>query len=233
MKKLSIILSCLLSVNLYGYVLDNLANLPESILHNDVKKTALATNEDYINFLYDKMGLKEYISKEAFTTGLHGMVGINARANNILTVVDFTKSSNNKRMCIIDLDSEKLLYATYVAHGRGSGGEIASSFSNKNGSYKSSPGFFLTGENYKGRNGNSLALYGLEIGVNDNTRIRNIVVHGADYAEEYFINKYGRLGRSWGCFAVPRDINDEIIETTKGGTVYYAYAGDNNRYAKK
>jgi hypothetical protein len=100
---------------------------------------------------------------------------------------------------------------------------MAEKFSNKPGSNASSPGFYSTGETYMGKHGLSLALVGLETGINDKARERAIVLHGADYVSDDFIRKYGRLGRSLGCPAVPVELSKDIIQTIKGGSCLFIY----------
>jgi hypothetical protein len=147
----------------------------------------------------------------------------------IVTIADYSQSSNKKRLYVIDLQNKKLLYNTYVAHGRNTGEEYAKSFSNKEGSLKSSLGFFITEHPIIGSHtGFSLMIDGVEKGFNDNAVKRAIIVHGADYANENYIKKYGRLGRSWGCPALPADLSKLIIETIKGGTCLFIYNPDNN-----
>lgn len=147
----------------------------------------------------------------------------------IVTIADYSQSSNKKRLYVIDLQNKKLLYNTYVAHGRNTGEEYAKSFSNKEGSLKSSLGFFITEHPIIGSHtGFSLMIEGVEKGFNDNAVKRAIIVHGADYANENYIKKYGRLGRSWGCPALPANLSKLIIETIKGGTCLFIYNPDNN-----
>ena len=117
-----------------------------------------------------------------------------------------------------------MLYSSVVSHGKNSGENYATSFSNEVGSYKSSLGFYLTGNTYQGKNGYSLLLDGLEKGINDRARERAIVVHGAAYANPS-VCKSGRLGRSFGCPAVPQKLSRPIIDAIKGGSVMYIYAG--------
>jgi hypothetical protein len=146
----------------------------------------------------------------------------------IVTIADYSQSSNKKRLYVIDLKNKKLLYNTYVAHGRNTGEEYARSFSNVEGSHKSSLGFFVTDKPVIGpKTGYSLILRGIEKGFNDNALKREIIVHGADYASEDFIKKHGRLGRSYGCPALPPNINKAIIETIQGGTCLFVYTPDN------
>jgi hypothetical protein len=143
---------------------------------------------------------------------------------NILTIADYSQSSNKKRLYVIDLKNNKLLFNTYVAHGRNTGGEYAKSFSNIEGSLKSSLGFYITEHPITGSHtGFSLMIDGVEKGFNDNASKRAIIIHAADYATEGFIKKYGRLGRSLGCPALPPDLNKPIIETIKDGTCLFIY----------
>ena len=144
----------------------------------------------------------------------------------ILTVIDFSLPSDKERMWVFNLNTGKLLFNILVAHGRNSGDVVASTFSNVPGSYTSSLGFYLTGEIYQGKHGLSLYLDGLERGINDKARERAIVIHGAEYATHKFINQYGRLGRSYGCPALPPEITQDVINTIKGGSCFFIYAQD-------
>lgn len=142
----------------------------------------------------------------------------------VITIIDFSLPSNQERLWVLDLIESKVLYHCLVSHGRNSGEVMAEKFSNKPGSYASSPGFYTTGETYFGKHGFSLRLNGIENGINDKARERAIVIHGADYVSSEFIEKNGRLGRSLGCPAVPEELSTEIIETIKDGTCLFVYA---------
>ena len=142
----------------------------------------------------------------------------------LLTIVDFSKPSSEKRLFIIDVETEKILIHTYVAHGKNSGEKVANRFSNTDASYQSSLGFYLTGNTYSGSNGYSLKLRGLEPGFNDNAERRAIVMHGAPYVSEEVITSTGRLGRSWGCPAVSQKEHKKIIDLIKGGSCLFIYA---------
>ncbi|OZS41644.1 peptidase [Photobacterium sanguinicancri] len=142
----------------------------------------------------------------------------------MLTIIDYSKPSTQKRFFVIDLKKNKLLYHTFVTHGVNSGGKVANRFSNVVNSKQTSLGTFLTDTTYQGGNGYSLKLDGLTKGINDNARRRYIVIHGADYANESFIKRNGYLGRSWGCPALPKALSKSIINTIKGGSVIYAHA---------
>lgn len=144
----------------------------------------------------------------------------------ILTVIDYSLPSDVERMWVFNMKSGKLLFNSLVAHGRNSGERFASRFSNESGSYTSSLGFYLTGNTYTGQNGLSLYLDGLEAGINDHARERAIVIHGADYATKNFILQNGRLGRSFGCPALPPELTKDVITTIEGGSCLFIYAPD-------
>jgi hypothetical protein len=144
----------------------------------------------------------------------------------VITLIDFSLPSDKERLWVLDLISGKVLFHCFVSHGRNSGDLMAEKFSNTPGSYASSPGFYVTGETYIGKHGLSLTLDGLETGINDKAREREIVVHGADYVSADFIKNYGRLGRSLGCPAVPEGLSKQIIESIKGGSCFFIYVPD-------
>jgi hypothetical protein len=146
----------------------------------------------------------------------------------LLTVIDYSLPSTQKRLWIIDLTQQKILLHTVVAHGRNSGALLAEKFSNRPESYQSSLGFFQTGEAYQGKHGYSLRLDGLEAGINDQARARAIVIHGADYAKETVAATAGRLGRSLGCPAVPPDLSTPLIKLIKEGSLLFIYGKDPN-----
>lgn len=144
----------------------------------------------------------------------------------ILTVIDFSLPSTEKRLWIIDLERKEILLNTVVAHGRNSGMLMAEKFSNQPESNQSSLGFYKTAETYRGKHGYSLRLDGLEKGVNDQARNRAIVIHGADYAREAVAKMSGRLGRSLGCPAVPTELSAQVIDLVKEGSLLFIYAED-------
>jgi len=172
------------------------------------------------------------LAREVFTLAIKGLKNLKSKGKllnpNIVTIADYSQSSNRKRLYVIDLKNKKLLFNTYVAHGRKTGEEYARSFSNVVGSLKSSLGFYITEHPIIGSHtGFSLLISGVEKGFNDNAVKRAIIIHGADYATENFIKKYGRLGRSLGCPALPPDLNKPIIETIQGGTCLFIYNPSN------
>lgn len=163
---------------------------------------------------------------ESFSKAIQGFEVLKAQGKikkNLLTLVDFSKSSNTKRLWIIDMDTHTVLYNTLVAHGRNSGDEFANEFSNINSSNKSSLGFYATGEIYNGKHGESLKLDGLEQGINSNARARAIVMHAADYVCDNFAKQHKRIGRSLGCPALPNHLNKEIINLVKGKSCLFIY----------
>jgi len=163
---------------------------------------------------------------ECFTKALNGFNRLKEQGKikkDILIVIDFSKSSNSKRLWIIDMAAKTVVYNTLVAHGRNSGDEFANAFSNDNSSNKSSLGFYATGEIYNGKHGQSLRLDGLERGVNSNARSRGVVIHAADYVSENFIKMHRRLGRSQGCPALPANLTKEVINLVKDKACLFIY----------
>jgi hypothetical protein len=145
------------------------------------------------------------------------------KRRDLLTVIDYSLPSTQRRLFVFDLASHKVLFRELVAHGRNSGDNEASFFSNDPGSLATSLGLFVTDDPYVGTNGYSLRLRGLEVGINDMAWDRNIVMHGAAYVSRTAIRALGRLGRSWGCPAVRQEVARKIIDTLRGGTAVFAY----------
>lgn len=143
-----------------------------------------------------------------------------------LTIIDYSLPSTRRRLWVIDLESDRILFHEHVAHGRNSGANRARVFSDQPGSKMSSLGLFRTAETYHGRHGFALRLDGLEPGFNQTARDRAIVLHGADYASPRSIARLGRLGRSWGCPAVRREISEALIDRIRGGTALFVYYPD-------
>lgn len=182
--------------------------------------------------LFEEMQLGGVVNFVAFRQAVAGYLRIKEKSKPVLTLIDFTKASTEKRLFVFDMEKKKLVFSSVVAHGRNSGENYATSFSNKYGSYKSSLGFYLTGHTYQGKNGYSLILNGLEKGINDKARERAIVVHGAAYANPSVAASAGRLGRSFGCPALPQAITKPIINTIKGGSVMFIYANNQDYMAQ-
>ena len=187
--------------------------------------------------LYEKLGLQAMgLSREAFTYALSGFSNLlNAgkiQKDNILSILDFSLPSNKKRLFVIDLESEEVLYNTFSSHGKNSGKIIPTDFSNQENSNKSSLGFYVTRETYNGKHGCSLRLEGEEEGFNSNALSRGIVMHSAAYVNETVAARQGFIGRSQGCPAVPEAVSKSIINTIKNGSCLFIYSPDKNYIAK-
>ena len=183
--------------------------------------------DQYVSSVYDQaqLGAAE-LDPEIFRKALIGYYNFKkaqlvSSERPILTIVDFNKKSSQKRLWIVDLEKNKLLFNTLVAHGQGSGGDMATNFSNLADSHQSSLGFYITSETYFGKHGLSMKLEGMDKGYNTNARDRAVVIHGAEYVSQSFINQHGRLGRSHGCPALPVELTKTIIDTIKGQTCLY------------
>lgn len=166
-----------------------------------------------------------------FTKAIKGYLKLKKNGkikNETLTVIDFSLSSSVKRLWVLDMISSKVVFNTVVAHGKNTGIEYASKFSNTNNSNQSSLGFYITDKTYYGKNGLSLFLDGQEKGFNTNARKRYVVFHGAKYASSNFLKKNGRLGRSLGCPAVPKEINSSIIKKIKNKSCLFIYHPNKN-----
>lgn len=220
----------LLTLVLVGYIPTRLTTYlsKEKTTDTLVEKEPLGV-VDSTQLLYHRMNLTSVLKYKAFEQAMQGYHRLKPKHDQILTVIDFTLPSTDKRMVVLDVKNENVLYHTIVSHGRNSGDKYARSFSNRHGSYQSSLGFYETAQTYQGGNGYSLVLHGLEKGINDQAKARAVVIHGADYCSESFIRSTGRLGRSYGCPALPQHLARPIINTIKNGTLLYIYA-DNPQY---
>lgn len=198
--------------------------LPESV--DSSSKHATPAEAVAMHHLYTNFGLDSLLAFEAFEQAMTGYQKLDHPKKNILSIIDFTKPSTEERMFVLDMENQKILFQTVVAHGRNSGENYARKFSNVHGSFQSSLGFYRTANTYHGGNGYSLVIEGLEKGINDQAKARAVVIHGADYCSADFIQKNGRLGRSYGCPALPREVNRAIIDTIKNGSLLYIYAQD-------
>jgi hypothetical protein len=200
--------------------------------------TAKELFEQYVNTIYQTAKLQQAgLDFSVFQKAVTGYINLKLanklpQNSSVITVVDFTQSSRQKRMWIVDILAKQLLLNTWVAHGQGSGDDMANQFSDNNESHQSSLGFYLTDDVYMGKHGKSLRLDGLDEGFNRNARTRDIVVHAADYVGETAIEKMGRLGRSFGCPAVAPEVRDFVIDAIKGKTVMFIN-GNNTSYTSK
>ncbi|MDR2040390.1 MAG: murein L,D-transpeptidase catalytic domain family protein [Bacteroidales bacterium] len=180
--------------------------------------------------LYTEMELEHVVNYTAFEYAVTGYQKLNAKNKDVVTLIDFSKPSTEERLYVLDMKQKKILYSTHVSHGKNSGGNYATSFSNERGSNKSSLGFFITENTYQGKHGYSLIIDGLEKGINDRAKERAIVIHSATYADPSVIASAGRLGRSFGCPALPKSISKTIIDTIKEGTLIFIYADDQDYF---
>ena len=190
----------------------------------DFAERAASSDVEAYASLYRSMQLEGVVNWKAFRQAVAGYYKIDNRKREVLTLIDFSRPSTAKRLFVFDMRERKVLFSSVVSHGKNSGDNYATSFSNECGSYKSSLGFYLTESTYQGKNGYSLILNGLEKGINDRARERAIVMHGAAYADPSVVSRGGRLGRSFGCPAVPQKLSRPIIDAIKGGSVMYIYA---------
>lgn len=192
------------------------------------------TGEIYLQSLFAQFPENSF-SWEAFKYAMTGrqflMKETIFNKSDIITIVDFSKPSTQERLFVIDIKEAKILYASLTSHGRNTGENMATNFSNMSESYQSSLGFYKTAETYVGSKGFSMRLDGLEANINSNARARGIVVHAADYVSKSFAQQHGRLGRSQGCPALPRELNKPIIQKISGGSLFFIYA-PNDQYQK-
>lgn len=145
-----------------------------------------------------------------------------------LTLIDYSIASTQPRLWVFDLLARKVLFEELVAHGRNTGADTATRFSNDAGSLMSSIGVYRTAGTYEGHNGYSLRLQGLDAGFNDHAFDRSIVMHGASYVDKALAKISGRLGRSFGCPAVRRSIAHQLIDTIRDGSLIVAYYPDHD-----
>lgn len=183
--------------------------------------------------LYASLNFENFnkLNPEVFSKAFLGFENLKTagkipKNSHLLSICDFSLSSTQKRLWVIDLDQKKILFNSLVAHGKNTGEEFAEKFSNTESSYQSSIGFYVTESTYTGENGYSLKLLGMDSGYNDRALQRAIVMHGADYVSEDFIKSQKRIGRSWGCPAIPRALAEPIINSIKGKNCLFIYYPD-------
>ncbi len=199
----------------------------DALVKPDTKdKFEIAAQELYNSLNLSRLSLDYPVFRQALL-GYYNLLNKELiEKSGILSIIDFEKPSTDKRLFVVDLEAKKLLHNTLVSHGKNSGWNYASKYSNKPNSLQSSIGLFKAAETYVGKHGFSLRLDGLEKGVNHKARDRAIVVHGADYVSETFIQKWGRLGRSFGCPALPQSEHKQIINHIKDGTCLFIFKKD-------
>ncbi len=141
----------------------------------------------------------------------------------IVGVADFGVHSAERRFHFVNLEREEVL-SYHVSHGTGSDPEHdgwLNYYSNREGSNATSRGAYVTWEWYQGRYGTSVRLGGLD-STNNNALRRYIVMHRARYAEPEHITRWGRLGRSNGCFAMGEEQFRIALLNLSGGRLLYA-----------
>ena len=231
MKKLILCgVVALTTVLSYEYVnASNEVNSTNTIVKTDSLFQPIGV-EGYISKVYNQIAFgNNKLDSGIFQKAYYGYLNLRntgqlSNDKEILTVCDFSKSSTQKRLWVIDLKAKKVLINDYVAHGQGSGDEYATAFSNTSNSHETSLGFYVTADTYTGKHGTSLRMRGMDKGFNDAAYDRAVVVHGANYVSEDFIAGQKKLGRSWGCPAVSNAIAGTLINTIKEGTVLFIYA---------
>ncbi len=242
MKKYSFwfmdVLLLIITLPAISWISVNKAHIPFiatiSKLSNDNGSTPQQLFDNYVSEIYDEANLSQ--SNLDFLVFKKAIVGyynfkeaqLISPEKSVITIIDFNKSGKQKRLWIVDLNKKELLFNTLVAHGQGSGNDRAQSFSNLESSHQSSIGFYITSNTYLGGHGLSMKLDGMDKGFNTNAKDRLIVIHGADYVSQDFINQHGYLGRSYGCPALPIELTPAIINTIKDHTCLYINGSDLN-----
>lgn len=215
--------AALFSLAATGSVAFALPRAVPSALPSATATTALrSSNADLV---YDHAQLSGIIPRTAFRSAFRSIEAHGLEATRgTLAIADMSQPSTSKRLVLVDLESHELLLRTWVAHGAGSGGLMARRFSNRNGSHATSLGLYRVGSQIVSpKHGAALLLDGLDKGVNDKARPREVIIHGADYVSKRFIARTGRLGRSWGCPAVPRTEMKKVISALEGDGLLYVY----------
>lgn len=209
--------------------ISKVSTVTEKPIKISTEKSGVSISQEIYNSLSFKN--QQMLNFEVFAKAFLGFEKLKAAGKlpaetKILTVCDFSLSSTVKRLWVIDVAEKKILFNSLVAHGKNTGEEFATRFSNTESSYQSSMGFYVTDATYQGGNGYSLKLLGMDKGYNDAALQRAVVMHGADYVSEEFIAVHKRIGRSWGCPAVPQALAKPIINTIKGKNCLFIYYPD-------
>ncbi len=185
--------------------------------------TATSEAPDPADWLYAELQLEGVLSRDAFDAAYERVTRAGALTGR-LAIADMSKPSTAERLVVLDLDARTIVTRTWVAHGQGSGGLMAERFSNRHDSHQTSLGLYRVGQRITSRkHGAALLLEGLDRGVNDQARAREVIIHGADYVSAEFVAQHGRLGRSWGCPAVPREQMAIMIASLADGGLLYIH----------
>jgi hypothetical protein len=234
MKKLLLLLTAILMIATSFYKKTNSEVNSKKFLSTKIEKNSGKTTEfSEAETLYNAIEFNNSnkLELDVFEKAILGFNNLKKAGkideeSHLLTICDFSLSSTQKRFWVIDLNDKKILFNSLVAHGKNTGEEFARKFSNTESSLQSSLGFYVTESTYYGSNGFSLKLHGMDKGFNDRALQRAIVMHGADYVSEDFIKSQRRIGRSWGCPAVPTALAKPIINTIKDKNVIFIYYPD-------
>lgn len=143
--------------------------------------------------------------------------------HDIVGIADYGLHSAKPRFHFVNLDRGEV-QSYHVSHGQGSDPQHdgwLKAFSNTEGSNATSRGAYVTWEWYQGRYGTSVRLGGLDHS-NEAALRRYIVMHRADYAENSHLERYGRLGRSNGCFAMGEEQFRIALMHLSGGRLLFA-----------
>lgn len=199
--------------------------LPRALSSATATAATAAARFASADLVYDRAQLAGIIPRQAFRSAYRSIEAHGLEASRgTLAIADMSQPSTSKRLVLVDLESHELLLRTWVAHGAGSGGLMARRFSNRNGSHATSLGLYRVGSRIVSpKHGAALLLEGLDRGVNDKARPREVIIHGADYVSRRYIARTGRLGRSWGCPAVPRAEMKTVIRELEGDGLLYVY----------
>lgn len=232
---LSIVTVLFLATSFYkSEVPANKPNIPlEKVPNKKAAAVKIKSTSDHALEVYSSLDFqnKNLLKEDVFNKAYLGFENLKKAGKldaeaHLLTVCDFSLSSSQKRLWVIDLEKKTIVFNSLVAHGKNTGEEFAENFSNVESSLQSSMGFYVTETTYTGSNGYSLKLLGMDNGYNDLALQRAIVMHGAKYVSEDFIKNQKRLGRSWGCPAVPVELAEPIINTIKGKNCLFIYYPD-------
>ena len=217
-----VIFFTLISTTAFSPPVEENAN-PKRLIALDSDVFSRYTSQVYHQLSFDRDTLDYEVLHKALK-GYTYLKATNQLENpRFLSIIDFTKYCNDKRLWVVDLQERRIVHNELVAHGRRSGSSFANTFSNQHRSNKSSLGFYITGGTYYGRNGLSLKLNGIERRFNSNAFSRGIVIHGANYVSDHFVQRDERIGRSFGCPAVDARVNKQLVNTLKGGSCLFIY----------